>query len=79
MSLRVTTLKIMDNQGENLAQTVLKLRGAVVRLKALDNIPPDITHKMLYFFQTSRVPTFNKVFEAMCMCMCLETIKYTTE
>ena len=63
LTLRVTNLKLGDIQGENVGTAISQMRGALLRLKALDKVPNDIVDKILNTMQTSSVEKFNRFFE----------------
>ena len=59
LTQRITSLTINRIQGENVDKVVSQLRGALVRLKAVDKIPYDLVEKLIEVFQTSSVVAFN--------------------
>ena len=63
LTLRVTSLKLGDIQGENVGTAISQMRGALLRLRALDKEPNDIVDKILNTMQTSSVEKFNRFFE----------------
>ena len=65
LTLRVTNLKLGDIQGENVGTAISQMRGALLRLKALDKIPNDLLDKILNTMQTLSVEKFNQFFETL--------------
>ena len=62
---KIRLMKISDIQGENVAQAVSLLRGAIARLKNLNKLPQDILKQLITIFQTTSVEKFNRLFEAV--------------
>lgn len=79
LTLRVTNLKLTDIKGENVGTAISQMRGALVRLKALDKVPNDIVEKILDTMQTSSVDKFNRFFEAISFQLRLQPEKYKAE
>ena len=79
LTLRVTNLKLGDIQGENVGTAISQMRGALLRLKALDKVPNDIVDKILNTMQTSSVEKFNRFFENISFQLRLTPNSYTAE
>ena len=79
LTLRVTNLKLGDIQGENVGTAISQMRGALLRLKALDKVPNDIVDKILDTMQTSSVEKFNRFFENISFQLRLAPNLYTAE
>ena len=79
LTLRVTNLKLGDIQGENVGTAISQMRGALLRLKALDKVPNDIVDKILDTMQTSSVEKFNRFFENISFQLRLTPNAYNAE
>ena len=79
LTLRVTSLKLGDIQGENVGTAISQMRGALLRLKALDKEPNDIVDKILNTMQTSSVEKFNRFFENISFQLRLTPNAYNAE
>ena len=79
LTLRVTNLKLKDIPGENVGTAISQMRGALLRLKALDKIPNDIVDKILDTMQTSSVDKFNRFFENISFQLRLSPSSYSAE
>ena len=79
LTLRVTSLKLGDIQGENVGTAISQMRGALLRLKALDKEPNDIVDKILNTMQTSSVEKFNRFFENISFQLRLSPNLYSAE
>ena len=65
LTLRVTNLNLQDIKGEKVGTAISQMRGALLRLKALDKVPYDMVERILDIMQTSSVDKFNRFFEAL--------------
>ena len=79
LTLRVTNLKLGDIEGENVGTAISQMRGALLRLKALDKEPNDIVDKILDTMQTSSVEKFNRFFENISFQLRLNPTAYNAE
>jgi hypothetical protein len=65
LEAKIQSMKIRDTPGENVGTAVGKLRINIKRLSDANRLPVDILIWLENIFQTTSVPEFNKVFEAI--------------
>jgi hypothetical protein len=65
LEAKIQLLKIRDTPGENVGTAIGKLRLNIKRLADVNRLPIDILIWLKNIFQTTSVPEFNKVFEAI--------------
>jgi hypothetical protein len=65
LEAKIQSLKIRDTPGENVGTAIGKLHINIKRLAGVNCLPINILIWLENIFQTTSVPEFNKVFEAI--------------